>query len=70
MQIYELLRAFSTEHASEQSRERAECDDLLRRIHETLQFIDARVFTELEVLAATPYWKMMQVRLDAWRSAS
>jgi ribonuclease D len=68
MQTYERFRSFSAAHGSEQFMERPECEALLRRIHHTLKGIDAQVFTELEVLAATPYWKMWQLRFDAWRS--
>lgn len=63
MQIYERFRSFSTEHGSEQFRERAECEELLERIQEALHFIDARVFTELEILAATSYLTMIRFRL-------
>jgi hypothetical protein len=69
MHTYERFRSFSATHGSEQYLNSAECDDLLRRIHHVLKSIDAQVFTELEVLAATPYWRMLQFRFESWRSA-
>lgn len=69
MHTYERFRAFSAAHGTEQHLSSVECDDLLRRIHHVLKSIDARVFTELEVLAATPYWKMLRFRFESWRSA-
>lgn len=65
--IYERFRSFSTAHGTEQHLSSAEFDDLLRRIHHALKSIDAQVFTELEVLAATPYWRMLRFRFESWR---
>jgi hypothetical protein len=69
LQTYERFRAFSAAHGSERLMDRDECHNLLRRLHHVLKSIDAQVFTELEVLAATPYWKMLQFRFTSWRSA-
>jgi hypothetical protein len=55
-------------HGSERLFVPAECDDLLRRIDHVLKSVDAQVFTELGVLAATPYWKMLQLRFERRRA--